>query len=117
MVKGKLGKTSEKSQNIIKIIVGTKFHLKLTLFEFLDRINNKKCISELKKKEDCHQILHIQIKGALSGLMQLLAIQSPSKMMKNAFYFTSEALLLLKILNFCLDFLVTQQNDLIRKIN
>ena len=50
MVKGKLGKTSEKSQNIIKIIVGTKFHLKLTLFEFLDRINNKKCISELKKK-------------------------------------------------------------------
>ena len=117
MVKGKLGKTSEKSQNIIKIIVGTKFHLKLTLFEFLDRINNKKCISELKKKKDCHQILHIQIKGALSGLIQLLAIESPSKMMKNAFYFTSEALLLLKILNFCLDFLVTQQNDLIRKIN
>ena len=35
----------------MKMIVGTKFRLKLTLFEFLDQINNKKGIYELKKKK------------------------------------------------------------------
>ena len=53
------------------MIVGTEFRLKLTLFEFLDQINNKKVIFELKKNENYHRILHIQIKGALSGLRQL----------------------------------------------
>ena len=33
----------------MEMIVGTKFRLKLTLFEFLDQINNKKVIFELKK--------------------------------------------------------------------
>ena len=37
------------------------------------------------------------IKGALSGLRQFLATESPLKMMKNAFYFTSKALFVLKI--------------------
>ena len=36
--------------------------------------------------------------------------------MKNAFYFTSKALFLLKIFKFCLDFLVLWQNGLIGKI-
>ena len=36
-------------------------------------------------------------KGALSGLRQFLATESPLKMMKNAFYFTSKALFVLKI--------------------
>ena len=40
------------------------------------------------------------IKGALSGLRQFLAIESPLKMMKNAFYFTSKALFVLKIFKF-----------------
>ena len=39
-------------------------------------------------------------KGALSGLRQFLAIESPLKMMKNAFYFTSKALFVLKIFTF-----------------
>ena len=39
-------------------------------------------------------------KGALSGLKQILAIESPLKMMKNAFYFTSKALFVLKIFKF-----------------
>ena len=38
------------------------------------------------------------IKGALSGLRQFLAIGSSFKMMKHAFYFTSKALFVLKIL-------------------
>ena len=33
-----------------------------------------------------------RVKGALSGLRQFLATESPLKMLKNAFYFTSEAL-------------------------
>ena len=40
------------------------------------------------------------IKGALSGLREFLATESPLKMMKNAFYFTSIALSVLKIFKF-----------------
>ena len=45
-----------------------------------------------------------------------LAIESPLKMMKDAFYFTLKALFVLKILSFCLDFLVMYKNGMIRKI-
>ena len=83
----------------MKMIVGTRFCPKLTLFEFLDQINNKKGIYELKKKENYHRILHIQIEGAPSSLRQFLAIERPLKMMKNA-YFTSKALFVLKIFKF-----------------
>ena len=40
------------------------------------------------------------LKGALSGLRHFLANESPLKIMKNAFYFTSKALFVLKILKF-----------------
>ena len=36
-------------------------------------------------------------KGALSGLRQFFAIESPLKMMRNAFYFTSKALFVIKV--------------------
>ena len=39
-------------------------------------------------------------KGALSGLRQFLAIESPLKMKKNAFCFTSKTLFVLKIFTF-----------------
>ena len=42
----------------------------------------------------------IMLKGALSGLRQFLAIERPLKMMKNAFYFTSKAILVFKIFEF-----------------
>ena len=45
----------------------------------------------------------LHLKGTFPGLRQNLATESPLKMMKNAFYFTSEALFVLNILNFCLD--------------
>ena len=41
--------------------LATKFCLKNDSFEFLDQINTKKGISELKKNENYYQILHIQI--------------------------------------------------------
>ena len=41
-----------------------------------------------------------KIKGALSGLRQFLATESPLKVVKNAFYFTSKALCVLKICKF-----------------
>ena len=41
-----------------------------------------------------------QIKGALSGLKQYLANESPLKMMKNAFYLTLTALFILNIFKF-----------------
>ena len=40
------------------------------------------------------------IKSALAGLRQFLATESPIKMMKNTFYFTSKALFVLKKLKF-----------------
>ena len=40
------------------------------------------------------------LKGALSGLRQLLATECPLKIMKNAFYFTLKALFVLKTLKF-----------------
>ena len=42
----------------------------------------------------------VKIKGALSGLRQFLATESPLKMMKNAFYFTLKAFFVLKIFTF-----------------
>ena len=47
-----------------------------------------------------NNLKEINIKGALSGLRQLLATESPLKMMKNGFYFTSKALFVLKIFKF-----------------
>ena len=40
------------------------------------------------------------VKGALSGLIQFLATESPLKMMKNGFDFTVKALFVLKIFKF-----------------
>ena len=57
------------------------------------------------------------LKGALSGVRQFLTTERPLKLMKNVFYFTSKALSVLKILSFCLDFLVVYQNGLIKKVN
>ena len=56
------------------------------------------------------------VKGALSGLRQFLASKSTLKMMKKTFHCTLRVLFLLKILNFCLHFLVMQKNDLMRKL-
>ena len=47
-----------------------------------------------------YQNIFKNLKGTLLRLRQLLATGSPLKMMKNAFYFTSKALLVLKILKF-----------------
>ena len=44
--------------------------------------------------------IHEKVKGALSALRQFLAVESPLKLMKKAFYFTSNALFVLKIFKF-----------------
>ena len=41
-----------------------------------------------------------KFKGALSSLREFLATESPSKMTRNAFYFTLKALFVLKIFKF-----------------
>ena len=41
-----------------------------------------------------------ELKGALSGLRKFLLVESPLKMMKNAFYFSLKALFILKIFKF-----------------
>ena len=45
-------------------------------------------------------LIFSSFKGALSGLRPFLASESPLKMMKNAFYFTSKSLFVLKIFKF-----------------
>ena len=44
--------------------------------------------------------MHLKLKDAPSGLRKILATESPLKMMKNAFYFASKALFILKIFRF-----------------
>ena len=46
------------------------------------------------------EIAACNIKGALSGLRQFLAIESPLKLLKNVFNFTSKAFFILKIFKF-----------------
>ena len=67
--------------------VKTKCRFSLYMFKFI-----------LKNTKD-HLRLR-QLKGALSGLRQFLATESPSQMMKNAFYFTIKAFFVLKIFKF-----------------
>ena len=45
-------------------------------------------------------MINYHFKGAPSGLTQFLAIESPLKLMRNAFYLTSDALFVLKIFKF-----------------
>ena len=53
------------------------------------------------KYKNCLSMIRlICIKGALLGLRQFSAPESPLKMMKNAFYFTLKALFVLKIFKF-----------------
>ena len=58
-------------------------------------------------------------KSAVSGLRQFLAIKNPLKMMKNAFYFTSKTLFIVKVLNFLSWFFghVAKQLDWNDKVN
>ena len=58
-----------------------------------------------------------RFKAAVLGLRQSLATDSPFKIMKNAFHFTLKALFILKMINFCPDFFVMQENGLIRNVN
>ena len=61
--------------------------------------------------------IHERRKGLFLCLRQFLTTESPLKIMKNAFYLIFKALYCLKIFTFfCLDFLVTLENSLIRKI-
>ena len=46
------------------------------------------------------------VKGTLSGLRQFLAAESPLKLMKNALYFTSKYVFVLKIFKFMSWYLV-----------
>ena len=56
------------------------------------------------------------LKGALSGLRQFLATESPLKVMKKAFYFTKKLFSFSRYFSFYLDFLVMYQNGLIKKM-
>ena len=68
------------------------------------------------KNQEDKQFKNVTIfKDALSGLRQFLATKSYLKMMKNAFYFTSKPLFVLKIFKFRFDYLIMYKNDLIRK--
>ena len=56
------------------------------------------------------------LKGVLSILRQFLATESPLKVMRNGFVSSQKLFSFSRYFSFCLDCLVIQQNDLIRKI-
>ena len=57
-------------------------------------------VCKLDKTATTLLFIAFNIKGALSGLIHFFPIESPLKMMKNAFYFTSETYFVLKIFKF-----------------
>ena len=69
------------------------------IFCYLDDLT-RKCIDWQEKTLIIRKKPHPLLKGTLSGLRQFLATESPLKLMKNAFYFTSKALFVLKIFKF-----------------
>ena len=73
---------------------------KILLYEFGVTILNQNMAKKAKLFYMNTGSFIIHIKGALSGLRQFLAAESPLKMMTNAFYFTSKALFILKVFNF-----------------
>ena len=56
------------------------------------------------------------VKSTLSSLRRFLTTEGPSKMMKNAFYFTLKLFSFSRCLSFSLHFLVMYKSGLIRKI-
>ena len=74
-----------------------RFRLFLLTF-FLILIQCFNCF-EIKRIE-LKNVYQDLLKGALSGLKQFLATENPLKMMKKAFYFTSNVLFILKIFKF-----------------
>ena len=62
------------------------------------------CSSSLTKTQNFRK--NRNIKGALSGLRQFLASESPLKMMKNAFIWTQKLFSFSRYLSFCLNLLV-----------
>ena len=70
-----------------------------------DKIGSSKTILGIVSK---FRVMLSQFKGPLSGLRQLLAIESALKMMGNAFYFMSKVLFVLEIFTF-LYFLVIRK--------
>ena len=75
---------------------------------------NTLILSLLFERSPANWLTYFEV--ALSGLRQFLVTESPLNMMKNAFYFTSKALFVLKIFKFCIDFLVMYRNGFIKKI-
>ena len=68
---------------------------------FAIRITSEQCSSFILSWSDIvFKYLQRYFKGALSGLRQFLATESPLKTMKNVFYFNSKALFVLKIFKF-----------------
>ena len=59
-----------------------------------------KLVGKMNKKNLNLLYIDNEVKGALSGLRQILATEISLKMIKNVFYFISKALFVLKIFKF-----------------
>ena len=69
-------------------------------FKWVNNEINEEFIKNYDENSDKRYILEVDVKGALSGLRQFLAIESPLKMMKNAFCFISKVLFVLRIFKY-----------------
>ena len=69
-----------------------------SLFTFFKKVHANHIEMDLESINQ--KFFFLFLKGALSGLRQFLAIERLLKMMRNAFYFTSKALFVLKTFKF-----------------
>ena len=103
-------------ENRLKSMLSTKRENKKTVNWFTLQRN---CLLMDCVNIDCKGAKKMQLrkfKGALSGPRQVFATESPLKMMKNALYFTSKALFVLKILKFLSGLLVMRKSGLRKKV-
>ena len=87
----------------IGLVVLQIVSLQISAKSFIDCYEWSHRCPSTSKREASNYLYNLKVvlfKGALSALRQFLAIESPLKMMKNAFYFTSKALFVLKIFKF-----------------
>ena len=88
------------SNPVLQAIIKYRDHPNINIIKCYSQRFQSFYFSVVDKNTGIKKIEKASVKGALSGLIQLLATESPLKMMKNLLHFTSKSLFVLKIFKF-----------------
>ena len=88
------------SNPVLQAIIKYRDHPNINIIKRYSQSFQSFYFSVVDKNIGIKKIEKVSVKSALSGLRQLLATESPLKMMKNLLHFTSKSLFVLKIFKF-----------------